>query len=74
LNLTTIFKGWNLNEAELIRSRLEAAGFHTVVVNEYAANMFGGSSNALSPVSIQVPESEAADAREFLETPTSPSE
>jgi hypothetical protein len=74
LNLATIFKGWNLNEAELIRSRLEAAGFHPVVVNEYAANTFGGSTNALSPVSIQVPESEAADAREFLETPTSPAE
>lgn len=70
----TIFKGWNLNEAELIRSRLEAAGFHTIVVNEYAANMFGGSTNALSPVSVQVPESEAADAKEFLETPTAPAE
>jgi hypothetical protein len=63
-----------LNEAELIRSRLEAAGFHTIVVNEYAANMFGGSTNALSPVSVQVPESEAADAKEFLETPTAPAE
>jgi hypothetical protein len=74
VNLVTIFKGWNLNEAELVRSRLEAAGFHAVVVNEYAANMFGGSNNALSPVSIQVPESEAADVREFLETPPSPAE
>ena len=74
MNLVTIFKGWNLNEAELIRSRLEAAGFHPVMVNEYAANMFGGSSNALSPVSVQVPDSEAADAREFLETPNAPAE
>jgi hypothetical protein len=74
MNLVTIFKGWNLNEAELVRSRLEAAGFHPTVVNEYAANMFGGSSNALSPVSVEVPESEAADAREFLETPTAPAE
>jgi hypothetical protein len=36
--------------------------------------MFGGSTNALSPISIQVPESEAADAKEFLETPTVPAE
>jgi hypothetical protein len=36
--------------------------------------MFGGSTNALSPVSVQVPESEAADAKEFLETPTAPAE
>jgi hypothetical protein len=74
MNLVTIFKGWNLNEAELVRSRLEAAGFHTVAVNEYAANMFGSSTNALSPVSVQVPESEAGDAKEFLETPTTPAE
>jgi hypothetical protein len=67
MKLETIFKGWNLNEAELVRSRLEAAGFHPVMVNEYAANMFGGSTNALSPVSVQVPESEAADAKEFLD-------
>jgi hypothetical protein len=74
MNLVTIFKGWNLNEAELVCSRLEAAGFHTVVVNEYAANMFGGSNNVLSPVSVQVPENEADDAREFLETPNAPAE
>ena len=74
MKLVTVFKGWNLNEAELIRSRLEAADFHPVMVNEYAANMFGGSTNALSPVSIQVPESEADDAKEFLETPTAPAE
>jgi Putative prokaryotic signal transducing protein len=67
VKLTTIFKGWNLNEAELVRSRLEAADFNPVLVNEYAANMFGGSTNALSPVSVQVPETEAADAKEFLD-------
>ena len=74
MKLVTIFKGCNLNEAELVRSRLEAAGFHTVMVNEYAANVFGGSNSALSPVSVQVPESEAADVREFLETPNAPAE
>ena len=70
MNLTTVFKGWNSNEAELVRSRLEAADFHPVIVNEYAANMFGGSTNALSPVSVQVPEAEADDAKEFLQAPS----
>jgi Putative prokaryotic signal transducing protein len=74
VNLVTIFKGWNLNEAELVRSRLEAAGFHPTMVNEYAANMFGGSNNVLSPVSVQVPDNEADDVREFLETPNAPAE
>ena len=74
MKLVTVFKGWNLNEAELVCSRLEAAGFHASMVNEYAANMFGGSTNALSPVSVQVPESEAADAKEFLDAPDLPAE
>jgi Putative prokaryotic signal transducing protein len=67
VKLTTIFEGGNLNEAELVRSRLEAANFHPVMVNEYTANLFSGSANALSPVSVQVPESEAGDAKEFLD-------
>ena len=74
MKLVTIVKGGNLTEAELICSRLEAAGFHTVMVNEFAASMFGGSNNLVSPVSVQVPESEADDAREFLDTPPQPAE
>jgi len=67
MDLAVIFKGWNLNEAELIRSRLEAAGFHPVLENEYTSNVFGAA-NALAPVRILVPDNEAADAREFLDT------
>ena len=69
MKLVSVFKGWNLNEAELVCSRLEAADFHPFVINEYTANMFGGSANAISPVFVQVPEVEAADAEEFLNAP-----
>ena len=69
MDFATVFTTFNLNEAELACSRLEAAGFHPVVVNEYAVGVFGGGANAISPVSIQVPEAEAADAKEFLEAP-----
>ena len=69
MDFATVFTGFNLADAQLVHSRLEAAGFHPVVINEYAAGVFGGGANAISPVSIQMPEAEAADAREFLEAP-----
>jgi hypothetical protein len=69
MDFATIFTGFNLADAQLVHSRLEAAGFHPVVVNEYTAGVFGGGANAISPVSVQVPEAEAADAKEFLEAP-----
>ncbi len=70
MNLVTIFKGWNLTEARLVCSRLDAADFNPVLVNEYTAMTFGG----IFPVRIQVPESEAADAKEFLDAPATPAE
>jgi Putative prokaryotic signal transducing protein len=68
MNFAVIFQGWNLNESELVRSRLEAAGFHPILENEYTSGVFGGSANAIAPLRIQVPETEADDAREFLES------
>lgn len=71
---TTIFKAFNPAEAQLVRSRLEAAGFHPFVADELSAFSIDGYSMAVGGIRVQVPESEAADAREFLETPTSPAE
>ncbi len=70
MKLVTVFKGWNLNKAQLTCSRLEAADFNPILFNEYTATMFGG----VFPVFVKVPEIEAADAKEFLETPTAPAE
>jgi uncharacterized protein YjbI with pentapeptide repeats len=69
MDFATVFTGFNLADAQLVHARLEAAGFHPVVINEYTAGAFGGGANAISPVSIQVPEAEAADAKEFLAAP-----
>jgi hypothetical protein len=74
MNPTTIFKAFNPAEAQLVRSRLEAAGFHPFVADELSAFSIDGYSMAVGGIRVQVPESEAADAREFLETPTSPAE
>jgi hypothetical protein len=71
---TTIFKAFNPAEAQLVRSRLEAAGFHPFVADELSALSIDGYALAAGGIRVQVPEDEAADAREFLETPTAPAE
>jgi hypothetical protein len=63
----TIFKAFNPAEAQLVRSRLEAAGFHPFVADELSALSIDGYSLAAGGIRVQVPEDEAAEAREFLE-------
>jgi hypothetical protein len=70
----TIFRAFNPAEAQLVRSRLEAAGFHPFVADELSALSIDGYALAAGGIRVQVPEGEAADVREFLETPTAPAE
>jgi hypothetical protein len=65
MKLITISTNFNLAEAELLRSRLEAAGFHAFIANEMASSWLGGTSTA-TLLRIEVPEDEADDAKEFL--------
>ncbi len=69
MNLITIFTAFNLAETQLIRSRLDAAGFHPFLANENVSSWLGGMSTA-TMIRVQVPEAEAADAKEFLNAPT----
>jgi hypothetical protein len=66
MDFSTIFTTFNLNEADIVCSRLEAAGFHPFVSDESASSWRGGFSNTI-PIRVQVPEVETADVREFLE-------
>jgi hypothetical protein len=68
MKLITISTNFNLAEAELVRARLEAAGFHPFLANEMAAGWLGGTSTA-TLLRIEVPEAEAAEAKEFLAAP-----
>jgi hypothetical protein len=68
MNLITIATNFNLADAELTRSRLEAAGFHAFIANEMASGWLGGTSTA-TLLRIEVPEIEADDAKEFLAAP-----
>jgi hypothetical protein len=69
MSLVTVFTAFNPAEAQLARSRLDAAGFHAVVTNELSALSIEGYALAAGGIRVQVPESEAAAAREFLDAP-----
>ena len=74
MDLVTVSRCFNPADAQLIRSRLEAAGFHAIVADELAALSMDGYSLATGGIRVQVPDSEAADAKEFLESPAASAE
>jgi len=74
MQLVTISTAFNPADAQLTRARLEAAGFHAVVTSELAALSLDGYALAAGGIRVQVPENEAAEAREFLKSPDAPAE
>jgi hypothetical protein len=66
MGLVTVARAFNPAEAQLIRSRLDAAQFHAVVMHELSALSMDGYALAAGGILVQVPEDEANDAREFL--------
>ena len=69
MNNITIATSFNLAEAGLVCSRLEAAGFHPFMGNENASAWLGGTMSTASLLRIEVPEDEAVEAKEFLAAP-----
>ena len=69
MRLVTVSIVFNPADAQLTRSRLDAAGFHANVTNELSALSLEGYSLAAGGIRVQVPENEAADAEEFLAAP-----
>ncbi|MBM3875935.1 MAG: DUF2007 domain-containing protein [Verrucomicrobia bacterium] len=69
MKLVTVFTAFNPAEAQLVRSRLEAAGIPALVASELSALSTEGYAMAVGGVHVQVPEDEAADARELLSAP-----
>ena len=66
MQLVTVATAFNPAEAQLTRSRLEVAGFHAVVTHELASLSLDGYAMAAGGILVQVPDQEAAEAREFL--------
>lgn len=67
MSLITVSRAFNPADAQLVRSRLEAAGFHPVVAHELSALSLDGYAMAAGGIQVQVPEEEAAEVKEFLE-------
>lgn len=74
MSLVTVSTAFNPADAQLTRSRLEAAGFDAVVTHELSALSLDGYALAAGGILVQVPEEEAADAKAFLADDTSPNE
>lgn len=66
MEMVTVLTAFNPADAQLARSRLDAANFHPFVKNELSALSLDGYALAAGGILVQVPEDEAADAREFL--------
>lgn len=65
----TIFQTLNIAEAQLVSSRLQAAGFFASVSHELAALSMEGYSLSAGGVRVEVPAEQAEEARAFLEAP-----
>lgn len=65
MGYTTIQTSFNDIEANLVKSRLELAGFHPFLKNEDATLLT--TSATTGGFKIQVPDEEAADAAKYLE-------
>lgn len=69
MDLVTVFTSLNLAEAQLIRSRLEAAGLHVLVADEMSALSIEGYSLATGGIRVQVPDVDAELALELIRDP-----
>jgi hypothetical protein len=74
MSLVTVFRAFSPAEAQLIRSRLDAANLHASVAHELASLWMDGYTPATGGILVQVPEEEAADARALIEARDSSAE
>jgi hypothetical protein len=69
MGLVTVFNTFNPGEAQLIRSMLDAASLHPFVKHELSSLSMDGYAMASGGIEVQVPDEEAAMARELITTP-----
>ncbi|HWN96063.1 MAG TPA: DUF2007 domain-containing protein [Methylomirabilota bacterium] len=66
MELVTVFRTFNPGEAELIRSRLDAAEFDVTLTHSLASLSLEGYALAAGGILVQVPDTEAQDAKDLL--------
>jgi len=72
MELVTIFLTFSPAEAQLVRSRLDAAGIPASVLHETASLSTDGYSMAVGGVEVQVTDDRAAEARALLASANEP--
>jgi hypothetical protein len=68
MQLVTIFNSLSIMEAEIVRSRLEVSQFHPVITHGLSALSNDGYSLATGGILVQVPDDEASEAKDFLDS------
>ena len=69
METVTVLRTFNPAEADLICSMLRAAGLNAEVLHATAALSMDGYALTAGGVLVQVPESEADEARQLIQTP-----
>jgi hypothetical protein len=67
MHLVTVFTAFNSAEAQLVRSRLEAAGLRAFVADELSALSIEGYAVAAGGIKVQVPDVDAETALELIQ-------
>jgi hypothetical protein len=66
MDLVTVFQTFNPGEAQLVRSRLEAAGFVAEVTHELSALSMEGYSMTTGGIRVEVPSDQADEAKQLI--------
>ena len=69
MDMITVATAFNPADANLTASRLDAAGFSPFIKGELASLSMDGYAISAGGICVQVPEDQAAEAKEFLESP-----
>jgi hypothetical protein len=69
MRFVTVYTSFSPADAQLIRSRLEAAGFLAQVAHELSALSMDGYALAAGGIRVQVPEDVAEEARALIDAP-----
>ncbi|MBI4324688.1 MAG: DUF2007 domain-containing protein [Chloroflexi bacterium] len=68
MQLVTVYQTFSPADAQLIRSRLEAANFQASIAHELSALSMEGYSMSTGGILVQVPDEQAEEARLLIRT------
>jgi hypothetical protein len=66
--LVTVYRSFSSGDAQLVRSRLEAANLQATVEHELSALSMEGYALAAGGILVQVPQEQAEEARAIIES------